>query len=274
VSIITPSFNQARFIRSTIDSVLGQEYPNVEYIVIDGQSTDETTSILREYDDKIIWISEPDCGQTDAINKGIKMSSGEIIAYLNSDDIYLRGAIERVVDEFARSPDVEFVYGDNYAIDEDGQVLGQVKTISFDPNILLYDANFICQPASFYRRSLFDYIGLFDDGLHYLMDYEFFLRAARRKVGFKLVKSYLSAIRFHGECKTLSGSTQWAEERIRIIRHYARSRIRHRVAMKFLSVIYRAKRYALLIGRGRLDFMNLKLARKLRHIRKRGGQKI
>jgi glycosyltransferase involved in cell wall biosynthesis len=266
VSIVTPSFNQGRFIRDTIESVLGQDYPNIEYIVMDGGSTDETVNILRSYGDRINWVSEPDKGQTDAINKGIEKSSGDIIAYLNSDDIYLPGTIPHIVKLLQENPETEFIYGDFHAIDESGAILDRIKTIPFDPNILLYDANFISQPASFYKRSLFEKIGSFDDSLHYLMDYEFFLRAARRQIEFRLTRRYLSAIRYHGDCKTLTGAEPWAEERQALKRKYARMRVQHPAAMKLLAAIYRLKRYLLLIGRGRLDFMNLKIKYRQRRI--------
>jgi glycosyltransferase involved in cell wall biosynthesis len=267
VSIITPSFNQCGFIRATIESVLGQNYPNIEYIVMDGGSTDNTVSVLKEYGDRLTWVSEKDEGQTDAINKGLYRSKGEIVAYLNSDDIYLPSAIQRVVDEFNSHPDVDFIYGDFHAIDQYGHILSKVKTIPFDPNILLYDANFISQPASFYRRRLIDEIGLFDADFQYLMDYEFFLRAARRKVKFRLVRQYLSAIRYHSGCKTLTGAAPWAEERRQLKFKYARPKVRqHPSAMKILSAIYRLKRYTLLLGRGQMDFLNFMLHRKQKQI--------
>jgi len=266
VSIVTPSYCQGQYIRATIESVLTQDYPFIEYIVIDGQSTDNTVSILKEYDKRITWISEADKGQTDAINKGIRKSKGDIIAYLNSDDIYLPNTISRIVKEFKASPDVDFVYGDFHAIDSNGDLLCRMKTIPFDPNILLYDANFISQPASFYRRRLFDKIGLFDDKLQFLMDYEFFLRAAKRKVEFRLLRHYLSAIRYHSDCKTLTGQEPWAEERRNLKKIYARKKAQHPSAMKILSIIYRIKRYALLISRGKLDFMYLCLSYKHRLI--------
>ncbi|MFK5891821.1 MAG: glycosyltransferase family 2 protein [Pseudomonadota bacterium] len=267
VSIITPSYNQGKFIKRTIESVLSQDYPNIEYIVMDGGSNDNTVDILKEYDDKITWVSEKDNGQTHAINKGIKACTGDIIAYLNSDDVYLPNTITKIVKDFNEKPDADFIYGDFWGIDKDDKILSKVKTIPFDNNILIYDANFICQPASFYRKRLFDMIGLFDEDLHFLMDYEFFLRAAKRKAGIVLYPDYLSAIRFHDDCKTLSdGVHPWVEEKIKIKQSYIRKKVNHPSALKILSLIYRLKRYMLLLMRGRLDVANLKLAYKLRRI--------
>ncbi|MDH5644414.1 MAG: glycosyltransferase [Candidatus Heimdallarchaeota archaeon] len=268
VTIVTPSYNQGRFIRRTIESVLGQDYSEIEYIVIDGGSTDETVSILQEYEGDIKWVSEKDDGQTDAINKGIQLSRGSIIAYLNSDDIYLPGTISYIVEKFNMNKEVDFIYGDFYAIDKADNIIDKIKTISYDPNILLYDANYISQPASFYTKRLINEIGLFDDSLRYLMDYEFFLRAAKRKVRFMMVPRYLSAIRYHKDCKTLEdGVYPWDEERNRIKKKYARKKVYNPSSMRLLAFIFRMKRYLKLILRGRIDFMNLRLALKLRRIR-------
>lgn len=261
VSIVTPSYNQGRFIRATIESILGQDYPNIEYFVMDGGSTDETVAILKEYEGRLTWVSEKDGGQTDAINKGLRQARGEIVAYLNSDDVYLPGTLRRVVEAFQANPDVDFVYGDFHAIDENGDLIDKIKTIPFDRDILIYDANFICQPASFYRKRLIEEIGLFDDRLHFLMDYEFFLRAAKRKVAFKLLPEYLASIRYHGLCKTLSdGVYPWAKERKEILRSYVRVKARSDSALSMLKYVYRLKRYVRLLGRGRLDFTNRRLA--------------
>lgn len=267
VSVVTPSFNQGRFITATIESVLGQSAADVQYIVMDGGSSDETVDVLRSYGDRLEWVSERDKGQTDAINKGLGRVSGEVVAYLNSDDVYLPGTLAKVAAVFEQEPEVDFVYGDFHAIDEFGRLIDEVKTIPYDSNILLYDANYICQPASFYRRSLLDRIGQFDDSLRFLMDYEFFLRAAKLKACFRMIPEPLAAIRFHGACKTLSdGVSPWGEERRRIIAEYARPKVQTAGALRLLGVLYRMKRYARLIQRGRLDFANLRLARRLRQI--------
>ena len=186
----------------------------------------------------------------------------------------LREGYHLVSEEFKASPDVEFLYGDFYAIDESGELISKIKTIPFDPNILLYGANFISQPASFYRRTLLDKIGLFNDTLQYLMDYEFFLRAASFKINFKLVRSYLSAIRYHEQCKTINGVEPWANERIMIKEKYVKSGSTSPKMMRFRSLLYRLKRYGLLIGRGRIDFSGLVLSYKRRYISKQRKPKI
>ena len=267
ISIVTPSFNQGKFIAATIESVLGQSAVNVHYIVMDGSSTDNTISVLRSFGNRVESVSEQDGGQADAINKGLERTSGEVVAYLNSDDVYLPGALTKVVEIFNSDPSVEVVYGDFHAIDARGELIDVIKTIPFDPDILLYDANYICQPASFYRRSLIDRIGMFDDSLRFLMDYEFFLRASKAKARFQMIPEALAAIRFHGNCKTLSnGVHPWSEERRRIIAEYTRPKTRQAGALRALRLFYRAKRYLKLIARGRVDFANVRLARRLRQI--------
>ena len=122
VTIITPSYNQGRFIRETIESVLNQDYENIEYIIVDGQSTDETLKIIKQYNGKLSYISEKDNGQSDAINKGFKMAHGEIVAWLNSDDVYEPGCIKRAVREFEKNSRLGLIYGDGYILDEQGMI--------------------------------------------------------------------------------------------------------------------------------------------------------
>lgn len=267
ISIVTPSFNQGQFIGATVRSVLGQREVDLEYSVIDGGSGDNTVEVLKSFGNRLEWVSERDNGQTDAINKGLRQAQGDIVAYLNSDDVYLPGALAKVVRIFEQKPEVDLVYGDFIAIDASGALIDEVKTIDFDPAILLYDANYICQPASFYRRSLLDRIGLFDESLRFLMDYEFFLRASDQKARFYMLPEPLAAIRFHGDCKTLSdGVHPWAEERSRLISEYAGPLAQRSAALRGLRMLYRMKRYMKLLQRGRLDFANLRLARRLRQI--------
>ena len=180
VSIVTPSYNQEQFIEETIRPVLLQGYPNLEYVITDGGSTDGTIEILRKYGDAIFWLSEPDEGQSDAINKGLHMARGEILAYLNSDDTYMPGTISTAVAYFQDNPDVDMVFGDCNIIDEHSSVQGLILTKEFDLTRLLR-TDFIPQPTVFFRRQVLDTVGFFDARLHYAMDYDLWLRVACRQ---------------------------------------------------------------------------------------------
>lgn len=179
VSIITPSLNQGRFIRDTIESVLSQDYPRLEYLVMDGGSTDETLDMLRSYGDRIMWRSGPDGGQAAAVNSGVRLAKGEILGWLNSDDTYQPGAVKAAVDHLTAHPETAVVYGDAYYIDEHDAVIGTYPTEDFDLNRLA-EACLICQPTAFIRRSAIEAVGLLDSTLHYCMDYDLWIRLGRR----------------------------------------------------------------------------------------------
>jgi glycosyltransferase involved in cell wall biosynthesis len=179
VSIVTPSYNQAEFVETTIRSVLAQSYTRIEYIVCDGGSQDGTVDIIKRYSDRLAWwCSEKDRGQSDAINKGWRRATGDILAYLNSDDILLPGAVEHAVRAFRQNPSVGLVYGDWVYLDEDGAELGRGRGGSTDLKRLLRDGQirYIAQPASLYRADVVRRVGLIDDRLHYSMDYDLLLR--------------------------------------------------------------------------------------------------
>ena len=179
VSIITPSFNQGRFIRQTIESVLSQDYPKLEYLVMDGGSTDETLDILRSYGNRLTWRSAPDHGKAAAVNAGFRLVKGEIFGWVNSDDTYLPGAVTAAVTYLTAHPETAVVYGDAYYIDEQNRVIGIYPTENFDQHRLA-EACFICQPAAFFRRSAIETAGGLDTRLQYCMDYELWIRLGRR----------------------------------------------------------------------------------------------
>lgn len=203
-SVITPSYNQGRFIRRTIDSVLSQDVPEMEYVICDGGSKDETVDILRSYGDKVRWVSEPDGGQADAVNKGIAMTSGDIIAWINSDDVYYPGAFEAVRTVFESHPEVELLYGEADHIDEFDRLLEPYPTEPWNYDRLC-EACIICQPAVFLRRSLVEKYGSLDANLHYCMDYELWLRYGHH-VSFYYVPQKLAGSRLYQETKTLGQS--------------------------------------------------------------------
>ena len=178
VSIVTPSYNQARFLEATIRSVLLQGYPNLEYAVIDGGSTDGSTELIQRYASRLPrWVSEPDVGQADAINKGWRRAQGDILAYLNSDDLYLLGAVRRAVEYLEDHPHVGIVYGACQVIDELGQPIGGPREMPECSLARLLRCP-LPQPTMFFRRWVFDRIGWLDAGLHCTLDWDLTIRAA------------------------------------------------------------------------------------------------
>jgi glycosyltransferase involved in cell wall biosynthesis len=204
VSIVTPSFNQGQFIRQTIDSVLVQDYPHIDYRVVDGGSADDTVPILKSYGGRVKWVSEKDRGQTHAINKGMAEACGTVRAYLNSDDLLRPGAVSRVVEHFREHPGCDLVYGRDALIDAHGRYLGMypTKEYSFDT---LVDCCCISQPAAFWRARLTQRIGPFDESLGLVMDYEYWLRADRAGGKIEHIPDVLAHTRMHRQTKT-SGS--------------------------------------------------------------------
>ncbi|WP_353861954.1 glycosyltransferase [Azospirillum formosense] len=220
VSIVTPSFNQGVFLKRTIESVLGQTYPNIEYIVMDGGSTDESLDILRSYGDRVRWISERDKGQTDAINKGLALCSGRILAYLNSDDTLELDAIERVVQAFGEDPGVGLIYGDANYIDVNDAVTGRYATSPYSFDRLVEDCC-VCQPAAFWRAEVTETVGPFDEKLNYVMDYEYWLRIAKAGFGIRHLPVVLANSRLYPETKTMSARGKIYEEVFQVSKLHA-----------------------------------------------------
>lgn len=205
VSIITPSYNQAAYIKQTIESVLRQDYPAIEHIVVDGGSTDGTQMILRQYSqlgDRFRYISEPDRGQSHAINKGLKMARGEIIGWLNSDDTYYPQAVTKAVNSLVRNPEWAMVYGKGLHINEHNKILYKYPWVPFDRKKMFYHC-IICQPTAFIRKHVMEEIGGVDEDLHFCMDYDLWLRISDKyTIGW--IEDYLASSRLHDACKSVT----------------------------------------------------------------------
>lgn len=221
VTIVTPSFNQGEFIRATIESVLAQDYPDLEYIVMDGGSTDKTAAIAAEYAGRLVWISEKDRGQADAINKGFRMARGEIVAWLNSDDILLPGAVTRAVNAFAAAPPrTGAIYGEGYLMDREGRITGRFPaTEPFNLWKLVYVSDYVLQQSTFFRRAAVEEIGWLDEKLHYALDWDLLIRLGER-FGLHYVPEYFGVLREYAEAKSFAGGrARIAEIRQMLERH-------------------------------------------------------
>jgi glycosyltransferase involved in cell wall biosynthesis len=262
ISVVTPSFNQARFIGEALASVQLQSYNNYEHLVIDGVSTDGTVDILRGLNGgkehaTISWISERDSGQSEALNKGFRQTKGEIVGWLNSDDRYRAGCFEHIVNIFDNNPKVDIVYGDYLIVDELGKTLQSRREIEFDAFVLLYHrVLYIPTTATFFRRRIFEEDNWLDEKLKYAMDLEFFIRLSARGYCFKHIPQILADFRLQPNSKTCSSPDKQRQEHQQVIFEAApilrclRFSCLRRIALSLLRLIACIKRYTEKIVRG------------------------
>jgi len=262
ISIVTPSFNQGEFVEELLLSVKQQNYPDLEHIVVDGASTDETVDILRRYSGKpgwghLRWISEADRGQSDALNKGFRMATGNIIGWMNSDDRYRQRCFATVAQRFAERPEVDVVYGDYTWMDEKGCVKQIRREIEFSRFILSYHhVLYIATVSTFFRRRLFEEGNWLDTSLQYAMDYDWFLRLAEKGYRFEHIRSILADFRFHSQSKTTAHSgRQFAEHNAIAMMHSPilrgmRGAFNQKITLGVLRCIAAGLRYSRKLLRG------------------------
>jgi len=216
ISIITPSYNQVAYLEYTLQSVLAQNYPHIEYLVIDGGSIDGSLDIIRRYADRLAWwVSEPDAGQADAINKGFSRARGEYIAWLNSDDLYLPGAVMQAVAVLQANPELGMVFGDAFTINGDGMPLNALVFGEWGlPDLMAF--RIICQPAVFMRRSILERAGYLDSSYHYMLDHQLWLRLARL-APIRHVSQTWAAARHHAAAKNVAHAEAFGEEALHIL---------------------------------------------------------
>lgn len=202
ISIVTCSYQQARFLDSTLRSVLGQNYEPLEYIVMDGGSNDGSVEIIRNREAKLAhWVSQKDGGQTDALRQGFERSSGEIMGWLCSDDLLLPGALDTVGRIFAAHPEVDWLYGDALWIDAAGALIRPKKEMPWSSTVFLFDHNYLAQPSVFWRRHMYEAVGGLDARLNLTMDADLWLRFARLSRP-RYVSEFLSCMRYYPDQKT------------------------------------------------------------------------
>jgi glycosyltransferase involved in cell wall biosynthesis len=216
VSIISPSYNQADFLEQTIRSVLYQKYSDLEYFIIDGGSTDGSVDIIQKYADSLTWwVSEPDKGQAEAINKGLHKATGDIVAWLNSDDLYAPGAIAEAAAFLSENPQIGLVYGNAVSFDQTGIPLNDLKFENWGIKELVA-FNIICQPAVFFRREVLERAGYLDEKYHLLLDHELWLRIARVTKIHHIPKVWAFA-RHHPDAKNVAQAHKFGEEVFQIL---------------------------------------------------------
>lgn len=223
ISIVTPSYNQSAFLERTMRSVLDQGYPQLEYMVVDGGSTDGSVEIIRRFEGRLAWwSSEPDNGQSHAINKGLSKATGEVVGWLNSDDTLAPGALYRIGRVFAACRDVDLVYGNTNLIDADDRALSRNLAIQVAAFTLIrLNRNVWCQPGTMWRRSLHERIGLLDESLHFAMDCDFWIKAALKgKICF--MPFHLANLRLHGATKSSTQAGEFIADLCEIDRRYGR----------------------------------------------------
>jgi len=243
VSIITPSYNQGQFLEQTIRSVISQDYPNIEYLVIDGGSTDNSVEIIKNYTGQIAyWVSCKDDGQAEAINYGFQRATGKYIAWLNSDDVYLPGCVQKAVDVLEANPDVGFVYGQVEVIDRFGKPISRFRPVAYTFKNLLTYKIIIPQQAAFFRNQVIQAVGGLDPQFHYALDHDLFVRIATQ-YSVKGFPDVVAQYRISSINKGVTHQSAWANEYVRILDKFYRQQPERQIYLEFWDQAYAGAYY-------------------------------
>ena len=252
ISIITPSYNQANFLEETILSVLNQGYENLEYIIIDGGSNDGSVEIIEKYESRLAyWVSEPDNGQTHAINKGFKIATGELVAWMNSDDVFEAGSFHEVAKLSLNYPKTDVFTADKIHINEQGKIIHTQRYGPYHLYTFANDKMAFCNQAAFWRSSVFSKIGYLDENIQFAMDYEFFIRMGLNDLTFKHSPSFWGRQRYYSGTKT-------SDERWRNVLNQNRQEIDSKYGLKissYLKLKSKVHRFAYYILTGNLKYI-------------------
>lgn len=262
LTVVTPSYNQAAFLERTILSVLNQNYPNLEFIVIDGGSTDGSLAIIRQYESYLnYWVSEPDRGQTDAINKGFRRATGDYVAYQNSDDVFAPHALEEVAEAWRKAPETDVFFGNMYIIDEQDRVLEEMRVPTFSAGCQVYEGMQVFNQSLFIRRTLLEETGWLDESLRFVMDYEVVTRLGLLPhVRFGRVANFWGGFRVQPDAKSSQiAATVGRTEHQQVSERY-QPRFGSRLGGSFWRRYSRIRKFVWFLARGQFQYIYHRLS--------------
>lgn len=264
ISIVTPSYNQSEFLERTILSVLNQNYPNLEYIIIDGGSDDGSVEIIRKYEKYITyWVTEKDKGQSDAINKGFEKSTGAILAYINSDDTYNPGAFSRIAAVFAERPGADIVFGNVMHVDVCDNVIGECRFTKFNFTALIYEGGSLHQPGTFWKKDIYEKVNRINPTYRFCMDFDFFCRVA--EIGkLRYVRECIANFRWHENSKSCTIDQIGLAEHEEIARRYRASN--NEIYLEYKRTICKIRRFFKYVLQGDADYAVRGLVKRLRNV--------
>jgi len=271
ISIVTPSYNQGQFLERTILSVLNQNYPNLEYIIIDGGSTDESVDIIKKYEKYLTyWVSEKDKGQSDAINKGFRKATGNILGYLNSDDTYTPDTFSKIANTFNKNPQIDLIYGDIHFIDGKDNKINDLKLTKLNFKNFIFENICLAQQATFWKKEIYDKVGGFNPNYYYSMDFDFFIRVS--KIGHLMhLPEYLANFRLHQKSKTVTSKINtekintWQIENKKIKKQFFPKKI-NKIYFIFMKNLCRLQRIFNYIKQGDTHYVSKKVLNRIRGI--------